>query len=100
MCLRGHTLNIPFQDVRGKMISLDQQEARKKKIVTRNDKKVRMWAVQPRKTIRGCGHCQGETLPMKTGNKRFEVKPVNVKCNKQGEKDKEKRNRAYWVNMI
>ena len=51
------------------MISLNQKDARKKKILIRNDRKVGIWAVQSRKTVRGFGHCQEETLPMETRKK-------------------------------
>lgn len=64
ICLRSHILNRPFQDIRDYMKSLMQKEARKKKFVTRNNKRVGMWSFQSRKTIRGCRHCQGEVLPM------------------------------------
>lgn len=61
------------------MIPLNQKDARKKKILIRNDKKVGMWAVQSRKTVRGFGHCQEETLPMETRKKlRDEVNVLNV----------------------
>jgi len=50
MYLRSHILNLPFQDIGGKVISLNQKDARKKKILIRNDKKVGIWAVQYRKT--------------------------------------------------
>lgn len=69
MCLRSHILNLPFQDIGGKVISLNQKDARKKKILIRNDKKIGIWAVQYRKTVRGFGHCQQETLPMETRKK-------------------------------
>lgn len=58
------------------------------------NKRAGMQSVQSRKTIGGCGHCQGEALPVETGNNRFGVKQIHVKHTKQGEENKEKRNRA------
>lgn len=52
MCLRRLVFNIPLQDIRSKMTSLDQKEVKKKTILTRNDEKVGMWAVQSRKTAK------------------------------------------------
>lgn len=49
------------------------------------------------KLLRGCGHCQGETLPMETGKKKSKIKQISVKCNKQEEENKEKRNRAELI---
>ena len=69
MCLRSHVLNLAFQDIGGTVISLNQKDARKKKILIRNDEKAGMWAVQYRKTVRAFGHCQRETLPVGTRKK-------------------------------
>lgn len=74
------------------MESLGQKEARKKRI-TRNDKRLghgrfslekllRMWILPSRDITHG------------NQKWRFGVKEINVKCNKQGEVNKEKSNRT------
>lgn len=94
LCLRSHILNIPFQDIRSKMISLDQKDTRKRRFLPGMIKRLGCGQFSLGKLLEDVDIAKERHYPWKLEKRSLGIKQINVKCNKQGEENKEKRNRA------